>query len=272
MKALLCAIGVAIVVAAGAMLAGSAAWLFWDVWKSSDLEAFRALVGGFAGAFFAYLFLRFGDALKKLYDRKESNYTSLVKLQHYFNDCLNATSDNIFITNDSAAVFSEEHLASGSAPLYMNVFHQYAIDRDTITKLTNLDFLNEVYSMNVSLNKMNQSLASIDRAYTLFREALLAKNIDLVTYQANARRYRERCVEIRGFLQQLQGDLIRLFSVANLLLKQRPLFVSVMQRLVRTNYPKDFHTQLALEQPRVRAEMESIAATSAERVRAAQGK
>lgn len=270
MKSALLAFGIAVVAVAAGLLAASAAWLFWDVWKSSDLEAFRALVGGFTGAFFAYLFVRFGDALKKLYDRKETNHTALVKLQHYFNDCLNATSDNIFIINDCAKVFTEERLASAQAPLYMNAFHIYSIDREAIAKLTNLDFLNEVYSLNVTLNKTNHSLGTIDKAYTLFRDALLAKNIDVPTYQGNARQYRDRCTEMRPFLEQLQGNLIRLFAVTNLLLKERPFFVSILQRFARTKYPKNFQRLLAVEHPRVKAEMEALSKLSAERIREAQ--
>lgn len=273
MKPALVAIGIAIVAVAAGLVAASGAWLFWDAWKSSDLEAFRALVGGFAGAFFAYLFVRMGDALKKLYDRKETNHTALVKLQHYFNDCLNATSDNLFIINDCASVFSEERLGTNQAPLYMNAFHTYVIDRETVTKLTNLDFLNEVYSLNVSLNKTNHSLGTIDRAYILFRDALIAKNIDIPIYQANARRYRDRCLEMRGFLMQLQGDLIRLYAITNLLLKgDRPFFLVVLQRLVRTAYPKNFQALLAVEHPRVKAEMEALAKASADRNREAQQK
>lgn len=270
MKSALFALGVTVVAIAAGLLAASSAWLFWDAWKATDLEAFRALVGGFAGAFFAYLFVRFGDALKKLYDRKEANHTALVKLQHYFNDCLNATSDNIFIINDCVHVFTEERLASAQAPLYMNAFHTYAIDRESIVKLTNVDFLNEVYALNVTLNKTNHSLGTIDRTYTLFRDALLAKNIDVATYQGNARQYRDRCFEMRPFLEQLQGDLIRLFAVANLLLKDRPFFVSILQRFARTKYPKNFQELLSTEHPRVKAEMEALAKASAERIRDAQ--
>ena len=60
MKSVLFGIGVAIVAVAAAIAATSFTWVFWDAWKAYDLEAFRALVGAFAGAFFAYLFVRFG--------------------------------------------------------------------------------------------------------------------------------------------------------------------------------------------------------------------
>lgn len=272
MKSLFFAIGVAIVATIAAIAAGSAIWLFWDALKGTDLEAFRAIVGAFAGAFFAYLFVRFGDAFKKVYDRKEMNHTALVKLQHYFNDCLNTTGDNVFIVNNCVDVFTDARLASADVPIYMNSFHQYLINRDVVTQLTNVDFLNEVYSLNVSLHKMNDSLATIDRSYSQLRDSFLAKNINVETYKANARQYRDRCAEINAFLLQLKVDLTRLFAVANLLLQNRPFLARVIMALVRTTYPKNFDARLQVEGERVAAEIEAFAKASAKKIRETQGK
>src|SRR4051812_269798 len=100
MKSVGFAIGVILVAIIGAIAASSVTWIFWDAWKGSDRDAFRALLGAFAGAFFAFLFVRFGDGLKKVYERKEKHHTSLVRLQHYFNECLSITADNEFIADD----------------------------------------------------------------------------------------------------------------------------------------------------------------------------
>src|SRR5712691_6181689 len=108
MKSALFGIGIVIVSLVAAILAASAVWVFWDAWKAVDRDAFRALVSAFAGAFFAYLFVKFADGFKKIYDRKEKNHTSLIRLQHYFNDCLNITSDNLFIAEDCIKVFNEQ--------------------------------------------------------------------------------------------------------------------------------------------------------------------
>lgn len=272
MKSLLFALGVGIVAATAAISAASVSWLFWDAWKGSDLEAFRAIVGAFAGAFFAYVFVRFGDALKKVYDRKEANHTALVKLQHYFNDCLNITGDNIFIVDNCVEVFSDARLASADVPIFMNTYHQYPIDREIVSRLTNIDFLNEIYSLNISLQKMNASLATIDRSYSQLRDALLAKTIDVSTYKGNALQYRQRSLEMKGFLLQLKGDLIRLFATTNILMEDRPFLVRVIQSLVRTTHPKDFDRRLPAEQERVSGQIEAFAKASAEKIREAQRK
>ncbi|MDO8413935.1 MAG: hypothetical protein Q7S51_09135 [Gallionellaceae bacterium] len=272
MKSIFFAIGMAIVATVAAIAAGSAIWLFWDVLKGTDLDAFRSIVGAFAGAFFAYLFVRFGDALKKVYDRKETNHTALVKLQHYFNDCLNTTGDNVFIVKNCVDCFTDERLTSAEVPIYMNNFQQYFINRDVVTQLTNVDFLNEVYSLNMSLHKMNDSLATIDRSYSQLRESYLAKNIDVGTYKTNAQKYRNRCVEINSFLLQTKDDLTRLFAVANLLLQDPPFLVRIIRALVRTTYPKNFSIRLQVEKERVTTEIDAFAKASAEKIRATQRK
>lgn len=166
MKSIFFAIGGVIVAISAAIVAGSVTWLFWDAWKSTDLEAYRAIVGAFSGAFFAYLFVRFGDALKKVYDRKEKNHSALVRLQHLFNDCLNTTSDNVFVADGCVSVFTDARMSSEGVPIYMNSFNQYQINTDLVVQLTNIEFLNDVFSLNVKLRKMNSSLETLDRSYS----------------------------------------------------------------------------------------------------------
>jgi len=270
MKSILFGLSVAIVALAAAIAASSAAWVFWDAWKATDLEAFRALIGAFAGAFFAYLFVRFGDAMKKVYDRKEKNHTSLVRLQHYFNDCLNTTSDNLYIANDCIRIFAEARLTSGDHPIYMNVFHQYQIDVEFMIGLTNLDLINEMASLNAGLKKLNASLATIDRAYGQIRDAFISKTISETDYLANARLMRDRCAQVRPFLSQTQKDLVRLFTVAQLLLKNPPFLVRITQALVRTKYPKGFEALIEHETAKVKAGMDAIAQASEQRIREAE--
>lgn len=266
MKSALFGVGVAIVAAIAAIAAASATWVFWEAWKGSDREAFRALIGAFSGAFFAFVFLRLGDGLKRIYERKEKHHTALVRLQHYFNDCLNTTGDNVFIADDCVRVFDESRLQSGDRPIFMSQFQQYAIDRELPIGLTNLEFLNEVYTLNVELRKLNDSLATVDRAYAQVREAFLAKKLELSDYLANARLTRKRSLEMKEFLLQTQRDLIRLFATSNLLLKDAPFLVRVIRALAKSSYSKDFKERLAEETRRVSQEMDGLAKISGERI------
>ncbi len=152
----------------------------------------------------------------------------------------------------------------------MNVFHQYQIDTEPMIGLTNIDLINEMASLNVGLRKLNESLATIDRAYGQIRDAIISKTISESDYLENARRTRDRCVQVKPFLTQAHDDLVRLFAVTKLLMKNPPFFVRVTQALVRTKYPKGFEMLLERETTEVKAGMEAIAKASEQRIREAE--
>jgi hypothetical protein len=162
-------------------------------------------------------------------------------------------------------------MATEEVPIYMNSFHQYQINKDLVVQLTNVEFLNEVFSLNVTLRKMNDSLATLDGTYSQLRDAYLAKSVDVQTYKANALRYRDRAVEIKGFLMQLKDDLIRLLAVTSILMEDRPFLARITLSLVRTTYPKNFDVRLHEEKTRVVAEIAALGEASAKKILAAQG-
>ena len=205
MQRILIGLGVIFVAAIAVIAVVSATWIFWEAWHGSDHEAFRALVGAFSGAFFAFLFLRFAEAGKRIFERKEKNYNTLVRLQHYVNDCLNITGDNIFVIDDFHRCFSEDRLDRGELAVFINRFQQYPIDPELVIGLTNLQFANELYTLHVELRKMNDSLATLDRSYEQVMDAFISKKIDNATYVVNVKTSRNRYREIREFLNANEG-------------------------------------------------------------------
>ena len=260
------AIGVLLVAIIAGMAVGSVTRIIGDAWKGVDRDAFRALLGAFAGAFFAFLFVRFGDALKTVYERKEKHHTSLVRLQHYFNDCLNTTGDNLFISDDFLKIMTEARLAGGERPIFMNQFQQYGLDRELPIGLTNLAFTNEVYTINVELRKLNDSMAAVDRAYSQVREAFIAGKVDTATYFENVRLSRARFNEIKHFLHETQSDLTKAFATSNILLRDAPFLVRVIRKFVNSRYPRNFERLLQNEVTRVKAEIEQGAKASRVRI------
>lgn len=262
MKNFLFGLSIAIVAAVAAIAAGSASWVFWEAWKGSDREAFRALLGAFSGAFFAFLFVRFGEGLKRIYGRKEKHHTSLVRLLHYFNDCLNITGDNIFVVDTFLDIFDENRLQSNDLPIFINRLHEYPIDKELVIGLTNLDFANDVYTLNVEFRKLNDSLATIDRSYAQIMEAFISKKIDPAVYVANIRHSKGRYIEMREFLLQTKSDIIRLFASANLLSKDAPFLVRVIRSLTKSSYSNRFKIDLPAEIIKVSAEIDKGARSS----------
>ncbi len=254
-----------------AVAAGSASWIFWEAWRSSDREVFRALLGGFSGAFFAFVFVRIGEGLKRLYERQAKNHSSLIMAEHYLNNCLNVTGDNVFVAEDFLELISEERLVSGNLPFYMNTFSRYEIDRDLLLGLTNIDFINELYSLNSSLRKLNDSLAATDRANEQLRAALLTKPAEFHdSYVENMRRQRQRYVELRAFLIQASEDIIDAIGAGRVQLKSPPFFVWLLHLLVRKTYSRRFKRNVKPEIVALRQEIEEVAKASKLKIEEAQ--
>lgn len=266
MRDVLFALGVAVVAAVAAIAATSATWIFWEAWRGTEREAFRALLGAFSGAFFAFLFIRLGEGLKRVYDRKEKNEVALVRLQHYFNDCLNITGDNVYLADDTLQIFDEKRLQLNELPICTNRFQHYPIEREILLGLTNTDFLNDVYTLNVGLQKLNHSLAATDRSYEQIMEAFISKKIEPPTYVENVRHSKPKYIELREFLLETQDDLVRLFAAANLLRRDVPFLLRVIGALTKSKYSETFEAKLQAEIPRVQAEIQSGAEKSRVRI------
>ncbi len=84
------------------------------------------------------------------------------------------------------------------------------------------------------------------------------------------RRTRDRCIQVRPFLKQINEDLVRLFAITNLLMKNPPFLLRVTQALIRTKYPKEFEKLLECETAEVKAGMAAIAEASGQRIREAE--
>lgn len=60
------------------LVAGGVVWLMSAQPGIDDPELGKSLFGGFAGAFFAFLFIRLADALNRVFERQNKNYNALV--------------------------------------------------------------------------------------------------------------------------------------------------------------------------------------------------
>jgi hypothetical protein len=261
-RELLFALSVVLAAAIVAMATASFAWVVWDAFRETDQESFRALVGAFAGALFAFLFVRLGEGMMRVYERKEKHHNAVVRLMHYFNECLNITGDNIYVVDTALDVFSEERFTSPELPILFNQFLQYPIDRELVLGLTNLDFANEVFSLNIDLRKLNDSMATIDRSYGEIKEALISKNIDRNIYVGNVRHSRPRYFEVKEFLLGLKETIIKLMATANLLSRDAPFMVRAIRGLSRSKYSKDFGSLREKEIKKVTSEIEANADSS----------
>ena len=264
--------GVGVVLAAiiAAVAMSSATWAFWESWRSGDEVLFRALIGGFAGAFFAFVFVRLGEGLKRLYERQEKNHSSLVMAEHVLNTYLGIIGDNVFVVDDFTEIMSEARLAGEPPPISMNQFTPYEIDKELLVGYTNIDFVNDFHSLHSSVRKLNDSLATADRAHEQAKRLFLDQKIGRGAYNSNMRIQRDKLQVLKGFLEEARDQTIEVMASAQLQLKDPPFFVRLLRILVRRTYTAGFRRQLPLEVDRIKQDIETVAAASQVRITSAE--
>jgi hypothetical protein len=223
-------------------------------------------VGSFCGAFFAFLFVRVGEGLKRHYERQEENQKRLTQLQHYLNRTLGLIGRNVFVVDDLLELVTDEKLASGNVPVYMNRFERFEIDAELPIGLTNIDFVNEVYSLNQTLRKVDGSAETTDRALDQVTEAMISGHIEPSAFVENMRRHRDRCIELREFLYAAKDETVKVFAAARVLSKDPPFFIWLLRLLTRRTYRPSFAAARDAEVKLLNKEIDEIAAADKKRI------
>ncbi len=151
------------------------------------------------------------------------------------------------------------------------MFHEYPIDKDIVLSLTNIEFINEVYTLNVELYKLNHSMQSIDTSYEQIRTAFIENNIDINTYKLNIKAQKEKYKEINKFLLTTKDDLVRLLSISRILTKSSPLLSKIITVISQSKYPDDFNSLLDIEIRKLNQEIEENAQRSQNRIKKTKG-
>jgi hypothetical protein len=248
------------------LIVGGVVWLMSTQRGIDDQEVGKSLLGAFAGAFFAFLFVRLADALSRVFERQNKNYNALVRIQHYLNDFLSITGDNIFGADGFLRTFTDEVLQNQQPKIFFTRFHQYPIDRELPLSFTNIDFINDIRSLHVDIEKLNSSLKTIDHSYEQVQSAFISRLVDLQTYLENVKATRERYTEAKNFLLQAKKDIIRALAAARILARSAPLLAKVIIWTSRSSYTNNFRSVLSPEIAKVEAEIRAAASESRARI------
>lgn len=244
--------------------------VFRSLWDGYDAKLHEMFFGGFVGAFFAFIFVRLGEALTRIYERKALHYNAVIRLQHYFNDILNTLNDNSFVMKDFCKIFSDEVIDRGKTPLYANRLHEIPFSKEDIIDLANLTFANAVFNFNVHVAKLNNSIVSTNRSYEQFSSAFVDGKIDRDSYIANVKRHKDRLSELQGFVEETKEDGIRLLACARVLSKNAPFLSRVICRVAKVTTSQTFERDVASEINVLRQEILENAQQSRERIQRAQ--
>lgn len=227
--------------------------LFIDV----DNKFTEAASGAFLGAFLAFLFVRFGDFFKSYSDRVTKGHSALIKLEHSLNSLLGDLDDNAYIIDIFETNYKKhsDHSSQNSVFLWGNRLSEVASIGDVKLELLNIDFINELFILDVHLKKLNDSMNTINSVYVESKDALLGGNIDKDNYQHNLSNVNTQLLDIKKFLITNIDETKSALSAVRVLARKRPLMGYVLRVLAGHKYGNKFEALRETEISKLNAEI-----------------
>lgn len=244
----------------------TAAFLFFKAIFGTESGVRKDFSAAFMGAFFAFLFLRLGEACTLIYKRQATNRNALVKLQHHFNDCLNLINDNMFIIDTFFSVFEDYSSDQEEPRIFSNRLKPIPIEKDLVVDLLNLDIINEIYTLHVDLRKLNDSMETANNMIEGPSEAFIGKIINHPTYVANIDQLKPLMQDLKKFLNAAVKDIIKEQASSNLLLKNEPVLSIIIRLSSLKHYSESHKKALPKEIDRIKKQIEEIGNESADRI------
>jgi hypothetical protein len=199
------------------LLAAIVAFVRFDI-HDATLKA----LGAFTGAFFAFLFIRVGEWLTRVYERQRTHYSALVKLEHILNKYLTYISDNVAAIDEISKI---RQRTNGNPPMLSYTrLDTLPIDENILLDLVNIQLINELASYHVDIRKINDDIESINGLYDEIREAFVHHLISPEVYVSNFDGYVKKLNLVKAFFFCLNEATNRNLAIIRILARQRPIF------------------------------------------------
>lgn len=176
------------------------------------------VISGFAGAFFAFLFIRLAFFCEKRHERKMINHKAFVRLEQFLQVNLGIISSNKFVIDDHLKTFRRMQ-KEGRILVNFNRFNFFSIS-DILLDLLNIDLINDIFYYNNDLRKSNNSLKPINDFFDISRNDLMNNN-GIKSYLDNIPFIREQLDVQNIFLVDLDDVTINLLAKVRFLLRDK---------------------------------------------------
>jgi len=220
------------------------------------------MIAAFAGAFFAFLFVRLGDSFERVRQRKVLGFNTLVAVERRLSMSLSEIGDNQQVVANFVTRMSEP-LDGGAAKLhFFSLPGIVTFPEGRTTDLTNLVVLNDLLSWTIHVRKTNSSLGVLGDSYSRLRERYLAGDIDPAAYGSNVS-------DIVSLCRPLQRHLDMFFEeTCDLLAKVRAFRKSQENSVVEVavGLPRDFDNLVQSEKHALTGEIANTRSQSQQRI------
>ena len=204
----------------------------------------------FAGAFFAFLFLRLSEFFSKLYQRQVQHYNSLVILETQLNEIGGIIHDNIYVLPNFIRVIT-------SGNVYFNNLRPIPIDKSHYVNLYDLTILNELFTYNYQVRKINDDMETANLGYQDIKNALIEKNITLADYKINTDSIAINLKQIEIFLAELETTTVKLLARIRVQMRyDKPLGTKIQALFIHSHGAKLKKEEIEKEAKKLNKEIE----------------
>lgn len=200
--------------------------LYSLAFKSNDADFMKSVVASFAGAFFAFLFLRVGEILEKYYQRQVKHFNALVSMEIFFDELGTIVHDNIYLLPTFRSTIN-------SGNVYASIMRPLPIRRDYYEELHDIKLINDLYKLNYDLRRINDDLESANDWYLHLRQIYTTGQMQPDHYIENAKILSENLKVIQAALTLLLDDVVRLDAITKIRLEaDKPLLTRFMHFII----------------------------------------
>jgi len=211
----------------------------------------------FAGAFFAFLFIRLAAWLKDRRERKIKNRRALGKIQLICNINYGTLSDSLFVIDWILKVIKDAE-EKKQLPFSANRLDKLSIVKDVLLDIDNTDFLNDYFSYIVTLEKHNNDIDSINQFHESMKMAKLGGKITPENYVENMNRLAKNLNVYKKFcVDTMEKTEIILAKSRVLLLREKSLIERIFSPKSKL-YSRGFKKKLIAELEMLKKEMEFV--------------
>lgn len=215
------------------------------------------IISAFLGASIAFIFLRLGDFINRIVQRKYLHITSLVSIER----CLNENYDLLHENDYKFEIINKQYQDGKSKGHSVFIVHKVNVlgfDTVAFNKITNMNYYNELLNYKGKLRRFNTDIETIWTAIDTLKSSRLGNIISDELYMYNLSvllsKFEDMC-KANMMLKEMSKDLL---SKARVLYRvERSLMQKLYFRLVKKKYPKDFQSLVNKEIIRVDKEIKN---------------
>ncbi len=223
--------------------------LFHKLFIEANDEFSGSAAAAFLGAFLAFVFVRLGDLFKSYSDRLTKNHSALTKLNFLFNGLLNELDDNVYIIDKFEESYQRhiETRETANILVWPNRLHSVSRPKEIIIELINIDLINELFALDIHLRKLNNSMETVNNAYSETKNAMISERITPDEYLRNLSKIRGNLQDMKNFLNASLTETKQSLSAVRILAKKPPLIAYFLKRLAGQKYQETFPAERSLE-------------------------